>query len=136
MASAIDTLERMYEAFSRGDVEDCLRHLHPDVEVRPLIGSVEGSSYRGRDEVREWMTEVIPEVWDGLQAHAEEFVEAGDAIVVLIRNVGRGASSGASVVQRRAHLVRMRDGLIAELTSYPSRAEAFQALGLDPDAAR
>jgi ketosteroid isomerase-like protein len=130
MSREIEALRRVYDAFNRRDLEEFLAGFDPDAEVRPLIGSIEGRVYRGHAGLRRWWTDALPETWAEIEAHPEEFIDSGDVMLVLVRNVGRGASSGARVEQHVAHVVRMREGKVAELTSYADRTEAFRAVGV------
>jgi ketosteroid isomerase-like protein len=49
---------------------------------------------------------------------------------VVVRYRGRGKTSGAPVDVPMAHVVEIRDGRVARLTWYGTRAEAAEAAGL------
>src|SRR6185312_8694048 len=83
--SNIPTIRRLYQAFSRGDVETILEHLSPEVEWDyPATGtSVPWLQHRvGREAVAEFFRAVA-----GLEMHQfqiKEFLENGDVVVVLL----------------------------------------------------
>jgi ketosteroid isomerase-like protein len=52
------------------------------------------------------------EAFDDYRIEAEEYIDAGNAVVVPIRISGRGKASGASLETRLAHLWALRDGKV------------------------
>jgi ketosteroid isomerase-like protein len=76
--------------------------------------------------------EVVPETWSNLTAEPEEYIKAADQILVIVRNVGRGRSSGVKVDRRAAHVCRVHGGKIEAIHAYPDIAAGFEAAGLPP----
>jgi hypothetical protein len=60
---------------------------------------------------------------------AEDFVEAGDHVVVLVRNSGRGVGGGVPIEARRAHVWGLRDGVPVSFRLYLDPDEALAAVG-------
>jgi ketosteroid isomerase-like protein len=63
-----------------------------------------------------------------LTIDAEEVIESGDRILVLIRWKGRGKGSGVEMEAEGAHLWTFRDGLVVKYEVYRDRHEARAAL--------
>jgi ketosteroid isomerase-like protein len=75
---------------------------------------------------REWLR-----AWVDFRTVAEEFVDMGDEVLVLVEFRGRGKTSGVSVEAMEGAIVfSLRDGKVARLTTYTDRAEALEAAGL------
>ncbi len=72
------------------------------------------------------------ETWDHLKVEAEEYLDAGEFVVVLLRFRGVGRASGAPVEQATYHVFTMRNGKVARMVEYGpgKRSEAFEAAGL------
>jgi ketosteroid isomerase-like protein len=70
------------------------------------------------------------EIWDDHHVDAEEFIEAGECVVVPIRLRGRGKASRVEVAARFVQVWGFRDSKIAQLRVYVDQAEALEAAGL------
>ena len=85
--------------------------------------------YVGRDAVVKasrhyWGT------WDEYHVEAEEIIEAGPSVVVILHERGIGKGSGAPFEKRHPQLWTFRKGRIIRWESLPTRAEAVEAAGL------
>jgi ketosteroid isomerase-like protein len=68
--------------------------------------------------------------WESYTAEAEELIDAGDQVVVVHHEHGRGRGSGAEVDNRSANLFDVRNGKIVRRRPFPDRAEALEAVRL------
>jgi ketosteroid isomerase-like protein len=77
-------------------------------------------------------------MWSEFRVDVEELLDAGDAVVALVRSVAVGEGSGAEVSERVAHVLWLRDGTPYRLKVFGSREAALEAAGLSerPDRAR
>jgi ketosteroid isomerase-like protein len=57
-------------------------------------------------------------------------IDAGDEVVVLVRDYGRRAGMAVEVGVMGASVWTVRDGKIAKAAFYPNRSEALKAVGL------
>lgn len=112
------TLERAFrETFDEG------------VEVRIPDAYPEGAQiFRGRAGLMRWV-ESTREVWDEWRFERERFRDAGDQVLVLVRVVARGGSSGVSLDRRTAHVWTVRDGRVVRCEVYLNRSAALDAMG-------
>jgi ketosteroid isomerase-like protein len=85
---------------------------------------------RGRDAVREFLTRDLFEGFDEFRAEPVAYEDLGDAVLVTVRYVGRGESTGIEIDQTFASLYRLRNGKTMSMRDYPTRAEALEAAGL------
>jgi ketosteroid isomerase-like protein len=61
---------------------------------------------------------------------AEEFIGAGERVLVTAHHRGRGLGSGIEVDARFYLLYTLRDGKVVRQDEYAERAEALEAAGL------
>ena len=103
--------------------------LHEDAELRMAPTFPNKGIYRGpKGMFEEWWPKHAA-IFSAWQAVPDEILDAGDAITVLGRYVGRAAASGRSFEVPFAHIWRMRDGRIASLDQYCDTHLLRQALG-------
>ena len=83
-------MRRSYEAFARDDIDGVVADMDPDIEWHQAQGLPHGGVYRGLDEVRRAIFDPLDdEWWDDFSADPDEFVDAGESVVVLGRYTGR-----------------------------------------------
>ena len=127
-----DNLERLRVAYANFASDGSLPFglMADDIELKQPdeIGGGEGT-YRGRDGVARAVHELL-EFLDEFEAVPEEFIEAGDYVVVLVRLRGRARGSGVPVDGAFAHVWRFRGDKADLWHAYPDRREALKAVGL------
>jgi ketosteroid isomerase-like protein len=102
----------------------------PSVELHGTVGGIEeGQIRRGLSEILQAFDTEEDEVWDEHRLEPHEFVDAGDRVVVLLREYQRG-KSGVELVVDTATIVDVRDGRIVRMQGYMNPAEALAAAGL------
>jgi ketosteroid isomerase-like protein len=128
----VETIRRMYERWLAGDpsVFDAFDEeieLHPD-PAADWVGVDE--IYRGHDGMRSYMSQVY-EAFEDYRPEVEDCLDAGDKVITLAIEHGRGRGSGATVEARRtAHVWTMRANKAIRLDLYLDRAKALEAVGL------
>jgi ketosteroid isomerase-like protein len=128
----VELLRQGFENFARGDLDALLERLDPDVDWRPAIAPILGvETVRGRDAVREFFTRELYEGFDEFRAEPVAYEDLGDAVLVTVRYIGRGESTGLEIDQTFASLYRIRDGRTVSMRDYSTRAEALEAAGLE-----
>jgi ketosteroid isomerase-like protein len=123
----VQIVRQALEAPLRHDNETTLDFYDPDIEVRGLIDP--HRVYRGRDGVtayfRDWITP-----WDSIRGEVDEWIDAGDQVIAIVHERGRGKLSGVDVEQWNAHVWTLRNGKLFRLRIYASKLEALEAVGL------
>ena len=110
-------------------VEAAIALSHPDCEFASGLNTVEGSTYRGHDGIRQYFADLADTFreWTN-ETHAMEEL---DATRVLTENVFRGVSrSGVAVERHSFGLWTFAEGQVAGLHVFDSREEALEAAGL------
>ena len=127
-----DGLRRLYDEWAKGNLPALAEVADPDMEWEwaPEMASLFGGPrvYRGLDEIwtatKEWLTP-----WEHYWMTADEFIEVGDRVVVLMHIHGR-AHSGNELEQRVAAIWTMRDGKAVAVRYYMDPDEALEAAGV------
>ena len=87
-------------------------------------------SYRGVEGLlagwRDWLV-----AWERYYLEAEEFIGAGDRVVVFVRARGRTSRDGVEMEHAPAAVWTVRDGLVRRIEFHIDRDEALAAAGLD-----
>ena len=102
---------------------------HPEVEsVRP--GLPDGKTYTGLDGLRDmWLEWLAP--WTRYRVEAEDVIDLGDRVLILVHAFGRLEGSQGEVENTSASLWTVRDRKIARVEFYVDRTEALKAAGLE-----
>jgi ketosteroid isomerase-like protein len=111
--------------FLVAEFDEALMCVDPDIVWNP----VEESSAQGHDAVRastaRWKSE-----WDDYELIPEEFVDAGDQVVVTVRFRARGRGSGIEIDGRLYDVFTLRDNKIVRMDQFIEQSEALEAVGL------
>ena len=70
------------------------------------------------------------EAWEERRLDAEEYIDAGDNVVVLLHEYRRGRDSGIELEAETAIVVAVRDGRVVRMQGYLDRNAALEAAGL------
>jgi ketosteroid isomerase-like protein len=124
----LDLLRSVFEAIETKD-EGILDGLTDDIVIDASRRIVDPVEYVGHDGVRSYAS-FLAETWRSQRVEPEEFIEAGDSVVCVLRLVSTGRSSGVTVEARSAWVATFRENKIARLCAYQTRAEALAAVGL------
>jgi ketosteroid isomerase-like protein len=115
------------EAYARGDNEEALSHIHPEVVYDITRNSPEGAIFHGHDGLREGLRLWL-DTWDDYWVEIDEVIDAGaDRVVVAARQGGRGRETGADVTNDVAWIYTIRDGEIVRIETHPSKDAALAA---------
>jgi ketosteroid isomerase-like protein len=123
----VDIVKKLHEALVAADWERATDLVVPEVEFHGTVGGLEeGRVARGIDQYRHVDGEDL-EAWDERRLEAEDFVDAGDCVVILQREYRRGKGSGVEVEAEIAILADVRDGRVARIQGYMDRGAAIEA---------
>jgi ketosteroid isomerase-like protein len=131
MPANVDLVRSIYADWERGDFSSA-EWADPEIEFA-FAGGPEPGRWKGlaamADGYRDWLR-----AWEDFRAEPEEYlVLDSEQILVLVRNSGRGRTSGLPLTERSvANLFRLRHGKVTGITVYLDRALAFADLGLTP----
>jgi uncharacterized protein len=129
----VEIVRRGYELYEVGDLESVAGLFSDDAELADagglgVAGTAAGTRYGPEGFLR--ATEEALEAFEDYHTEAEEFIDAGEAVVVPVRMSGRGRASGAKQEARLAHLWVLRNGKVIRGEVYRTTKEALEAAGL------
>lgn len=125
MPTTGEIIRASYAAFARGDLDAALAVLSPEVEWTHPDGMRDyglSGTKKGHVEVLEFMARART-VFSEIRQVPEEFVEAGDRVMVLGVHHMRGAASGTSGTVPFVHSWRFENGLATHFSDYHDTAE-------------
>jgi ketosteroid isomerase-like protein len=126
----VEIVQRANEFLERRDWHGMTDLFDPNVELHGTVGGLEeGKVLRGLSEILRAFETENDEVWDEHRIEPQEFIDAGDRVVVLQREYQR-SKSGAELVIDTASIVDLRDGRIVRMQGYMNPAEALGAADL------
>ena len=120
----VDALRRGYEALNRGDLSVVLELLDEDLEWHEPDPSPEAGTHHGRDSFERFFRGWI-ESFEEFRIEPEHVVERDQELIAVVRQTGRGRSSGVQIAARLAHVWTVLDG---RAIRWESVADPDQAL--------
>jgi ketosteroid isomerase-like protein len=89
----------------------------------------DGRVVQGHEEVKKFMRRWLG-TWDRYEIHVEQILDAGDDVVALTHERGRGRGSDAQVELRGALVFSVAGGKIVRFKGFLDRGEALTFVGL------
>ena len=100
------------------------------------LGWPDQQIYRGSEGAMQFNAEWA-DAWDDWEVEAEDYIDAGERVVVILNQRGRSKATGIPVDMRFAQVWTLRDGQAIRMQMYASLEEALEAVGLsEQDAPR
>jgi ketosteroid isomerase-like protein len=127
----VELIRRSFLAWAETGELD-LSLLDDDVEVHDH-DILDASEYRGREGFARWF-ENWGEVFPEFEVQPEEFIDAGERVVVVLRMVAKGRGSSATVERRDAIVYELFEGKVRRIDYYNSREQGLAAAGLSASA--
>jgi len=122
----VETIRRGYEHFlAKGEIR-----AHPDLvwDVSRLEWP-DQQIYAGAEGANQFNAEWA-DAWDDWEFQPEEFIEAGERVVVIVTQRGRSKATGIPVEMRFAQVWTLRDGWGIRMQMFASVEEALEVAGL------
>jgi ketosteroid isomerase-like protein len=127
----VDLVRGIYDAFAAGDVPGVLSRMSPDIVWNEAenFPYADGNPYRGPEAVLNGVFARCNGEWDGFAVVPEEFLDAGDTVVVLGRYQGTYKATGKAMNPQLAHVWRIAGGKAAQFQQYTDTLQAARATG-------
>ena len=126
----VEIVRRSQAAFNAGDVDTAFKDFAPGFECdmsRALGFNVDRDIY-DLERFRRLLDDYARS-WDSFRLGPEEFVDAGDHVVVPFTNRAQGRD-GIELQGRGTFVWTLREGTIVRACLYQEREEALDAVGL------
>jgi ketosteroid isomerase-like protein len=92
-------------------------------------GWPEQQTYKGAEEAQRFLDEWMS-AWEDWEFEVDSFHDAGDKVVVLMRQHGRSKAAGMPVEMSFAQVWSFRDGKQTCMAMYSDRKQALEVAGL------
>ena len=126
----ITVIRGMYESFSKGDVTSVLGQMHQHIEWREAENFIyaDRSPYRGPQAVLEGVFMRLASEWADFKVTPEDWLDAGNHIVVLGTYSGRHKESGREVRAQFAHIWGVTHGRVVRFQQYTDTKQFADAI--------
>ncbi len=126
----ITALRGAYAAFNRGDIDAAVESLDTQIEWSEPPEFPGGGTYHGRDGVKHYLAQSRA-AWAEVSSEPEQFITAGDRIVVFVH--ARVRPNGSSEWQdvRLADVYTVRNGKAIQMRAFADRREALRWVGAE-----
>jgi ketosteroid isomerase-like protein len=127
----VELVRRAYEHWiATGEfLEDAV---DPDFvwDMSTFRGWPDRQTYEGIEGAREFVAE-WGSAWEDWRVEVEEYLDAGDEVVTILRQSARSSSSGVPVDMHLGQIWTVRDGKQVRMRMYASPEEALEAAGIE-----
>ncbi|TFI57983.1 nuclear transport factor 2 family protein [Sphingomonas parva] len=126
----VDLVRGIYDAFGSGDVAGALSRMGDDIvwneaENYPYA---DGNPYRGPQAVLGVFGRIAGD-WDGFTVMPNQFLDAGDTVVVLGRYRGTFKATGRAQNSQMIHVWRVENGKAASFQQYVDTLQVARVTG-------
>jgi hypothetical protein len=129
----ISVVHGFNDALARGDVAGMVDFLDPQVEWRAPESVPWGGTFRGREGVREFLGRILEQPAE-FRREVLEYIDFGERVVVLLRQMGRPKGGETEYDVREVHVWTVRDGKIVDFEGSFDTATVLRTLHLQPRA--
>lgn len=126
--SNLKAVQNVYLAFAKGDIPSVLGSLSSDIAWTEAEGFPYGGTYHGRNAVLEGVFMRLGSEWNGFAAVPDEFIDAGDTVVVLGKYSGTYKATSKSFQANFAHVWKIREGKANIFVQYVDTLLVHRAL--------
>jgi ketosteroid isomerase-like protein len=124
----VELVHRAYDALNRRDLDAYLALMDEGIEVVGRLTAMEGE-YHGHDGIRRWWQGTL-DAFPDLSIEAVDLRDLGGLLIGAARLRGHGANSAVPVDQTVWTVIEHRDGKASWWSTYSTRGEALEAVGL------
>jgi len=127
----VEIVQRMYEAFNRGEADRARDILHPAAELHQPPSVADASAYYGRDDFVRGLVLWLS-AWQEPRFELLGAQDIGESVLLHIRATGKGRTSGIETGTEFFHAWTLSHGKPHRCFVRDTEAEALKAAGLEP----
>ena len=119
-------VQAIYAAFKAGDVPGVVARMSPDIVWNEAenFPYADRNPYLGPEAILTGVFARLGTEWEGFAAIPEEFLDAGDTVVVLGRYQGIYRATGRALDAQLVHVWRVEDGKAVAFQQYTDTLQA------------
>jgi ketosteroid isomerase-like protein len=119
------------DALARGDMGGMLDLLDPELEWRAPESVPWGGTFHGHAGFGEFVGKLLDQPAE-FRREVLEYLDAGERVVVLLRQMGRRKGSDTEYDVPEVHIWTIRDGKIVDFEGFFDTATVLRTLQLQP----
>jgi ketosteroid isomerase-like protein len=125
-AENVELVEAALGAWNRGELARFGEYVAEDVVWLEVSGWLEnqGQEVRGRDLLLRNHQQLL-DAWESYRLELQEAHAAGDQVIAVVREVGRGRASGVQVDSLWGYVITVSDGRLARFEAYRDPEKAL-----------
>jgi ketosteroid isomerase-like protein len=122
----IALVQGIYGAFKAGDVAGVVGRMSPDIVWNEAenFPYADRNPYLGPEAILTGVFARLGTEWEGFAAIPEEFLDAGDTVIVLGRYRGTYLATGRALDAQLVHVWRVEDGKAVAFQQYTDTLQA------------
>jgi ketosteroid isomerase-like protein len=124
----VEIVQRMFDAWNRGDYDAARDFFDPEVHVEAELGTDFDGTYHGLAGLGRLMR--FWNAFGSFRTDIEKWVPAGDSVVALAHHHATGKRSGIDVDMRNWQVFTIRNGKVVRYGLVRTEAQALEAAGL------
>jgi ketosteroid isomerase-like protein len=125
----VEVVRAIYERFSESDFRASVDLLDRHIVFLMMRDAPEAEVYVGVEAVAAAMRGLF-DTWADFTLKAEEFIPAGDSVLVSVRQQGVARISGVPSDEHYFTVWSFRGRKVIRIETFPERAKALEAAGL------
>jgi len=126
---AIAALRDAYAAFNRGDMDAAVASLHADIDWIEPKEFPGGGAYHGRESAKQYLAQSRA-AWAEVTSEPEQFILAGNRVVVLVHARVRAKGSAEWQDVHLADVYTFQDGKAIQMRAFANRDDAMRWAGV------
>ena len=126
----VEIIRRMYDSFERGDVPAVLGQMDQQIEWKEADNFIyaDGNPYVGPQAVLEGVFMRFGSEWEGFAVIPEEWLDAGNHVVVLGTYTGTHKETGREVRAQFAHVWGVKGDRVVRFQQYTDTKQFADAI--------
>lgn len=110
-------VEAIYQAVAQNDLPAILQSLDETVIAHQAASLPYGGTYHGHDGFMQMGTAIF-DTWEGFQTLPDQFLDAGDWVIVQAVMRGKARQTGQPLDMPLTEMWRLQDGKVQEITPF------------------
>ena len=130
-AENVSVVKAIYQAFGTGDVPAVVAAMSPDIEWYEAenFPYADDNPYLGAEAILGGVFARIASEWDGFHVEPEQFLDAGDTVIMTGRYHGTWRGTGRAMNPQVAHFWTLADGKVVRFQQLVDTLAVARATG-------